>query len=85
MNDMEKAVEKFNRALQILNIKHNKETGRLSEPMIMIAYDANRKITIERVFIFKKFFLVIKDQENDVKKIFHDKVQSFRSTVKMID
>lgn len=82
---MKESVEKFNKALEVLNIKHDKETGRLSEPIIMIAYDANRRILIKRVFIFKKFFLIFEDDKNDVKKIFHDKVQSFRSTVKTIE
>lgn len=83
--DMEKAVEKFNRALDTLNIQYDQETGRLSEPIIMIAYDSKRRILIERVFIFKKFFLIFEDAENDVKKIFHDKVQAFRSYSKTFD
>lgn len=83
--EMKIAVNKFHRALDVLQIKHDEETGRLSEPLVMIAYEARRKIIIERVLILKNFFLIINDQDNDVRKIYYDKVQGFRSSTQMFD
>ncbi|NJP38972.1 hypothetical protein [Alkalicoccus luteus] len=82
MGELHKTVEKFYRALDALHIEYDAETGRLSEPIIMIAYNANRRFVIDRVFLFKRFFLIFDKDQTDVTKVFYDKVQSFRSTVK---
>lgn len=72
------ALDKFQRALEKFHVTHDPETGRLSEPIILIAYDGRKHIEISRVMIFKKYFLIIRDDEWDTKRMMYENVKGFR-------
>jgi hypothetical protein len=83
--EREAALDKFNKALEAFDIDYNSETGRLSEPIILLAFDSKRKFTVERILILKDFFLLIWEKDSKIKRISHDQVKGFRSVTKTIE
>lgn len=74
----EEALDKFYRALEKFHLTHDPETGRLSEPMIIVAYDRRKRVEVSRIMIFKKYFLIIRDEEWDTQRMMYENVKGFR-------
>lgn len=75
---MENQVDKFYEALIKLDISYNEETGRLSKPIVFVVYDTRRKIQAKRLFIFKDYFLIFREEENDTRKIQFKNVKGYQ-------
>ncbi|ELK44199.1 hypothetical protein QRD89_18510 [Halobacillus sp. ACCC02827] len=71
-------VTKFYQALNKLDIKYDEETGRLSKPINFVVYDAHRKVSAKRLFIFKNYFLILREEENDTRKIQFKHIKGFQ-------
>ncbi|MYL22061.1 hypothetical protein GLW04_19485 [Halobacillus litoralis] len=71
-------VTKFYQALNKLDIKYDEETGRLSKPIVFVVYDSSRKIQAKRLFILKNYFLILREEENDTRKIQFKHIKGFQ-------
>lgn len=71
-------VTKFYQALNKFDIRYDDETGRLSKPIWFVVYDTRRKIQANRLFVFKNYFLIFKDEENDTRKIQFKHIKGFQ-------
>lgn len=83
--EMEKVVPKFYEALKQMNIDYDAETGRLSNSIIFIIYNTYRKINVDRVLIFKDYFLVIDDAKEDTRKINFQNIRGYKSPNNIIE
>lgn len=83
--EMKQVIPKFYEALERYNITYDKETGRLSNPIVIVIYKTNRKIQANRLLIFKDYFLVIRDDINDTRKIHFKHVQGYRPPDDMVE
>jgi hypothetical protein len=66
---------RFLKALEHFKVDYNEETGRLSDPVTIIAY-RNRKYITSRLFILEDAFNLMDD--NTSRKISFDKIHSFK-------
>ncbi|MYL43976.1 hypothetical protein [Virgibacillus salexigens] len=71
-------VKKYYEALKKFNISYDEETGRLSKPITIVVYESRRKIQAKRLLVFKDYFLIIQDEENDTRKIQFKNVKGFQ-------
>ena len=71
-------VTKFYQALNKLDIKYDEETGRLSKPISFVIYDSQRRVEAKRLFVLNNYFLILKEEENDTRKIQFKHVKGFQ-------
>lgn len=84
MND-DMVIQKFHDALEEMKIAYDKETGRLSDAIYFVVYEARRKIEAKRVFVFKDYFLIIEEDKNDTRKVHFKNVKGFQSPNRIIE
>lgn len=75
-------VKNFYEALHKFEIKYDEETGRLSKTLVIIAYKTERKVEVDRVFLFEGYFLIF--YEKDVRKVRYENVIGFQLKTEII-
>jgi len=77
--EMDNVIPKFYEALEKMNIDYDEETGKLSKSIIFIIYDTYRKVSVDRVLIFKDYFLIIEDAKRDTRKINFKNIRGYKA------
>lgn len=71
--EMNMVIPKFYESLERYSISYDEKTGELSDTLIFIVFESHRKLPVDRVLIFKDYFLFIDDEKKKAEKYFSSK------------
>ncbi|MEK4306896.1 hypothetical protein [Oceanobacillus sp. FSL K6-0251] len=76
--EMNMVIPKFYESLERYSISYDEKTGELSDTLIFIVFESHRKLPVDRVLIFKDYFLFIDDEKKESRKVFFKQIKGYK-------